>query len=296
MNFDRGTNFLLDSISTRTLLSRDIEIPIFSVIVITFVKLIIIKKSLNLVIKKYLRRKNGKRDAILTIQNRLHLKSPTASPKILNGMKKDIDKRMGELKTDLDIIYKSKHLESWIAINRGKLGELKQIFSDMTFSYKPVYLYPVKRYKKKFGKRKLSVYWMDLSEKPKQGNDKIFESSYALRKIRSRLTNDSIKTLTKAIESGIIPTSRDNAKPEEAFESAFHDEEKLSSLKASVDSPGKKIILKLKPEIEKARKQETELWTFTNLEIDKLNKILAKKFGTAISHVEFHPRALDIDF
>lgn len=246
--------------------------------------------------KKYLRRKNGKRDAILTVQDRIHLKSEKVTLKILNKIQKSIDKRLEALKTDLSIIEQSKQIEGWRSRKFTIFQKLGQTFTGIGFSFKPIYPYAVKRYKKNIDKRKLFVYWISASSESNTTSARIFEPSFALRNIKSRLSDNSIKTLTKAVEEGIIPKFKDNAIPAEAFESAFVDEQKLSLLKTSVDSPGKKTIIKLKPEIENARKQEQEIWNFARHEVDKLNKKLIKKFGRTIVDIQLNPPKINFDF
>lgn len=246
--------------------------------------------------KKYPRRKNGKRDAILTVQDRIHLTSEKTSLKTLNKIQKNIDKRLEALEIDLSIIEQSKQIEGWKSCKFTIFQKLGQTFTDIGFSFKPVYPYVVKRYKKNIDKRRLFVYWIDESIESHLTHDRIFEPSFALRKIKSSLTDNSIKTLTKAVESGIIPTFEDNAKPEESFESAFHDQKKLSLLQESVYSPGKKVIVQLKPEIEKARKQEKETWTFVRREVNKLNRKLVKKFGLTVVDIRLNSPKINSDF
>lgn len=236
-------------------------------------------------------RKNGSRKAILTQQNRIHLESQKIDSKILNKIQRDLDKRLDALEDDMSLIFHSKHLEGWREHKLRTFNGLKKTISENIFSFKPIYPYAVKRYKKTIGKkwkqkqkvknsgsRKLFVYWIDvLDESPAHGG-KIFDPSLALRKIKSRLSQESIQILTKAVEGGIIPFYKENAKLEKEFDIAFRDKDKFDKLKSSVFYSPKKVIVKLKPEIEKERKQEKELEEKFNKQWDKADKFL-KKFG-----------------
>jgi hypothetical protein len=148
--------------------------------------------------------------------------------------------------------------------------------------------------KKKIGKRSLFVYWIDIMVESHITDKKIFEPSFTLRKLKSRLSDKSFQTLSESVKLQLVPFYKDNAQPIEAFESALINEKKINELKSSASYPREKVIVKLKPEIEVARKKEKEVWKFAHSEFDKLDRKLIKKFGCKVDRrIHFPDNNLD---
>ena len=183
---------------------------------------------------------NIERNAILTKQQKIHLKSKTVDPKILNNIKRTLDKKLDGLTEDLDIIANSNHLESWRSLQSEKFQELHEILQNTVMNFKPAYQYSVKTFSRKVGKKKFRMFWMDRSEESNFSTDRIFEPSFALRKIKHYLNDDSFELLCWAVENNLIPYYKKNAKRELYFL-------KLQNIR---DFTNEKKV-RLKPEIEK---------------------------------------------
>ena len=183
---------------------------------------------------------NIERNAILTKQQKIHLKSKTVDPKILNNIKRTLDKKLDGLTEDLDIIANSNHLESWRSLQSEKFQELHEILQNTVMNFKPAYQYSVKTFSRKVGKKKFRMFWMDRSEESNFSTDRIFEPSFALRKIKHYLNDDSFELLCWAVENNLIPCYKNNAKRELYFL-------KLQNIR---DFTNEKKV-RLKPEIEK---------------------------------------------
>jgi len=145
---------------------------------------------------------NIERNAILTKQQKIHLKSKTVDPKILNNIKRTLDKKLDGLTEDLDIIANSNHLESWRSLQSEKFQELHEILESTVMNFKPAYQYSVKTFSRKVGKKKFRMFWMDRSEESNFSTERIFEPSFALRKIKHYLNDDSFELLCWAVENG----------------------------------------------------------------------------------------------
>ena len=183
---------------------------------------------------------NIERNAILTKQQKIHLKSKTVDPKILNNIKRTLDKKLDGLTEDLDIIANSNHLESWRSLQSEKFQELHEILQNTVMNFKPAYQYSVKTFSKKVGTKKFRMFWMDRSEESNFSTERIFEPSFALRKIKHYLNDDSFELLCWAVENNLIPCYKNNAKRELYFL-------KLQNIR---DFTNEKKV-RLKPEIEK---------------------------------------------
>jgi len=183
---------------------------------------------------------NIERNAILTKQQKIHLKSKTVDPKILNNIKRTLDKKLDGLTEDLDIIANSNHLESWRSLQSEKFQELHEILESTVMNFKPAYQYSVKTFSRKVGKKKFRMFWMDRSEESNFSTERIFEPSFALRKIKHYLNDDSFELLCWAVENNLIPCYKNNAKRELYFL-------KLQNIR---DFTNEKKV-RLKPEIEK---------------------------------------------
>jgi hypothetical protein len=183
---------------------------------------------------------NIERNAILTKQQKIHLKSKTVDPKILNNIKRTLDKKLDGLTEDLDIIANSNHLESWRSLQSEKFQELHEILESTVMNFKPAYQYSVKTFSRKVGKKKFRMFWMDRSEESNFSTERIFEPSFALRKIKHYLNDDSFELLCWAVENNLIPYYKKNAKRELYFL-------KLQNIR---DFTNEKKV-RLKPEIEK---------------------------------------------
>jgi hypothetical protein len=183
---------------------------------------------------------NIERNAILTKQQKIHLKSKTVDPKILNNIKRTLDKKLDGLTEDLDIIANSNHLESWRSLQSEKFQELHEILESTVMNFKPAYQYSVKTFSRKVGKKKFRMFWMDRSEESNFSTERIFEPSFALRKIKHYLNDDSFELLCWAVENNLIPYYKNNAKRELYFL-------KLQNIR---DFTNEKKV-RLKPEIEK---------------------------------------------
>jgi len=183
---------------------------------------------------------NIERNAILTKQQKIHLKSKTVDPKILNNIKRTLDKKLDGLTEDLDIIANSNHLESWRSLQSEKFQELHKVLESTVMNFKPAYQYSVKTFSKKVGTKKFRMFWMDRSEESNFSTERIFEPSFALRKIKHYLNDDSFELLCWAVENNLIPCYKNNAKRELYFL-------KLQNIR---DFTNEKKV-RLKPEIEK---------------------------------------------
>jgi len=183
---------------------------------------------------------NIERNAILTKQQKIHLKSKTVDPKILNNIKRTLDKKLDGLTEDLDIIANSNHLESWRSLQSEKFQELHKVLESTVMNFKPAYQYSVKTFSRKVGKKKFRMFWMDRSEESNFSTERIFEPSFALRKIKHYLNDDSFELLCWAVENNLIPYYKKNAKRELYFL-------KLQNIR---DFTNEKKV-RLKPEIEK---------------------------------------------
>ncbi len=229
---------------------------------------------------------NIERNAILTKQQKIHLKSKKVNPKILNNIQRTLEKKLDGLTEDLDIIKNSKSLESWRSLQSEKFQELDEILQNTIMNFKPVYPYYVKTFGKKVGTKKFRMFWMDLSEESNFSTERIFEPSFALRKIKHYLNDDSFELLCWAVENKLIPYYKKNAKREEDFELAKNDDQRISKLQTSRTFTNENKV-RLKPEIEKERLENKIMWDYINKQFGMLNKKLYKKYGvTAIPHLE----------
>ena len=183
---------------------------------------------------------NIERNAILTKQQKIHLKSEKVDPKILNNIKRTLEKKLDGLTEDLDIIKNSKSLESWRSLQSEKFQELHKVLESTVMNFKPAYQYSVKTFSRKVGKKKFRMFWMDRSEESNFSTERIFEPSFALRKIKHYLNDDSFELLCWAVENNLIPCYKNNAKRELYFL-------KLQNIR---DFTNEKKV-RLKPEIEK---------------------------------------------
>ena len=230
--------------------------------------------------------RNIERNAILTKQQKIHLKSKTVDPKILNNIKRTLDKKLDGLTEDLDIIKNSKSLESWRSLQSEKFQELDEILQNTIMNFKPAYQYSVKTFSKKVGTKKFRMFWMDRSEESNFSAERIFEPSFALSKIKHYLNDDSFELLCWAVENKLIPHHKKNAKREEDFELAKNDELYFLKLQNTRTFTNEKKV-QLKPEIEKERLENNMMWNYINKQYDMLNKKLYKKYGvTAIPKIE----------
>ena len=228
---------------------------------------------------------NIERNAILTKQQKIHLKSKKVDPKILNNIKRTMDKKLDSLTEDLDIIANSKHLESWRSLQSKKFQKVHETLEDTVISFKPVYPYSVKTFTKKVGTKKFRMFWMDLSEESNFSTPRIFEPSFALRKIKHYLNDDSFELLCWAVEQQLIPYYKKIAKREEDFELAKDDESRISKLQSSTTLTNEKV--QLKPEIQKERLENKIMWDYINKQFEMLNKKLYRKYGiTAVPKIQ----------
>ena len=229
---------------------------------------------------------NIERNAILTKQQKIHLKSKNVDPKILNNIKRTLDKKLDGLTEDLDIIKNSKSLEGWRSLRFEEFQELHKVLENTVMNFKPVYPYSVKTFTKKIGKRKFRMFWMDLSEESNFSTQRIFEPSFALRKIKHYLNDDSFELLCWAVENRLIPYYKKNAKREEDFELAKGDESRISKLQSSTTLTNEKKV-QLKPEIQKERLENKIKWDYINKQFEMLNKKLYRKYGvTAVPKIK----------
>ncbi|MEX2192508.1 MAG: hypothetical protein WD717_03915 [Nitrosarchaeum sp.] len=215
--------------------------------------------------------KNGSRKGILTIQNRKHLQSNNTTQKNLKRIQGELKERLQALSEDLEIISNAENLETWRNLEFNLLQNIKEKISEIAFSYKPIYNYAVKRYKKKAGERTLFVYWIDIMVESPIREEKIFEPSFALRKLKSQISKKSFEILTKSVKDGLIPFHKEKAIPIEVFESALQNPRKSDELK-SMAFYIEKPIVKLRPDIVKFRKEYDKLWKFLNINWDKMDK------------------------
>jgi len=229
---------------------------------------------------------NIKRNAILTKQQKIHLKSKKVNPKILNNIRRTLEKKLDGLTEDLDIIKNSKSLESWRLLQFEKFQELHKVLEDIVMNFKPVYPYAVKTFSKKVETKKFRMFWMDLSEESNFSTERIFEPSFALRKIKHYLNDDSFELLCWAVENNLIPYYKKNAKREEDFELAKNDDQRISKLQTSRTFTNKNKV-QLKSEIEKERLENKKMWDYINKQFGMLNKKLYAKYGvTAVPKIE----------
>jgi hypothetical protein len=129
------------------------------------------------------------------------------------------------------------------------------------------------------------MFWMDLSEESNFSTERIFEPSFALRKIKHYFNDDSFELLCWAVEQELIPYYKKNAKREEDFELAQNDESRISKLQNTRTFTNEKKI-QLKSEIEKERLENNMMWDYINKQFEMLNKKLYKKYGvTAIPNL-----------
>ncbi len=222
-----------------------------------------------------LKRKNGSRKGILTLQNREHLNSNKTTRKNLKRIQGDLKERLQALSEDLKIISNAENLKTWRDLEFSLFQNLKDSISDIAFSFKFTYPYAVKRYRKNIDKRKLFVYWIDILDESPIKEEKIFEPSFALRKLKSRISKKDYEILTKSVGNNIIPFHKENAKPVEVFESAFQNERKFDELKTMAFYKEKPMI-KLKPDITKQRKEFELLWKFLHRNWDRMDKKITK--------------------
>ncbi len=246
--------------------------------------------------KKYLRRENGSRKGILTLQNRKHLKSNKTTQKNLKRIQGELKERLQALSEDLEIISNAENLETWRNLEFNLFQNLKNSISDIAFSFKPIYQYAVKRYKKNINKRKLFVYWVDILDKSPIREEKIFEPSFALRKLKSRITKTDYEILTLSVKNNLIPFYKEKAKPVEAFESAFQNKRKFDDLQSMAHYMEKPIV-KFKPDIAKQKKEFEVLWKFLNKNWDRMDKKIAK-YGITTRRVDIFDKTkyFDSDF
>ena len=229
---------------------------------------------------------NIERNAILTKQQKIHLKSEKVDPKILNNIRRTLEKKLDGLTEDLDIIKNSKSLENWRSLQSEKFQELHKVLESTVMNFKPSYQYSVKTFSKKVGTKKFRMFWMDLSEESNFSTERIFEPSFALRKIKHYLNDDSFELLCWAVENKLIPHHKKNAKREEDFELAKNDELYFLKLQNTRTFTNEKKV-QLKPEIEKERLENNMMWDYINKQFKMLNKKLYKKYGvTAIPKIE----------
>ena len=230
--------------------------------------------------------RNIERNAILTKQQKIHLKSEKVDPKILNNIRRTLEKKLDGLTEDLDIIKNSKSLENWRLLQFKKFQELHKVLESTVMNFKPFYPFAVKTFSKKVGTKKFRMFWMDRSEKSNFSADRIFEPSFALRKVKHYLDDDSFELLCWAVENNLIPYYEKNAKREEDFELAKNDDQRISKLQTSRTFTNENKV-RLKPEIEKERLENKIMWDYINKQFGMLNKKLYKKYGvTAIPHLE----------
>jgi hypothetical protein len=228
---------------------------------------------------------NIERNAILTKQQKIHLKSKTVDPKILNNIRRTLEKKLVDLTEDLNIIKNSKSLENWRLLQSEKFQELHKVLESTVMNFKPVYPYAVKTFSKKVGTKKFRVFWMDLSEESNFSTERIFEPSFALRKIKHYFNDDSFELLCWAVENNLIPYYKNNAKREEDFELAKNDELRILKLQNTRTFTNEKKI-QLKSEIEKERLENNMMWDYVNKQFKMLNKKLYAKHGvTAIPKI-----------
>ena len=122
------------------------------------------------------------------------------------------------------------------------------------------------------------MFWMDRSEKSNFSADRIFEPSFALRKVKHYLDDDSFELLCWAVENNLIPYYEKNAKREEDFELAKNDELYFLKLQNTRTFTNENKV-RLKPEIEKERLENNMMWDYINKQFKMLNKKLYKKYG-----------------
>ena len=229
---------------------------------------------------------NIERNAILTKQQKIHLKSKTVDPKILNNIRRTLEKKLVDLTEDLDIIKNSKSLENWRSLQSEKFQELHKVLESTVMNFKPAYPFAVKTFSKKVDKKKFRMFWMDLSEESNFSTERIFEPCFALRKVKHYLEGDSFKLLCWAVENNLIPHYKKNAKREEDFELAQNDESRISKLQNTRTFTNENKV-QLKPEIQKERLENKIMWDYINKQFDMLNKKLYNKYGvTAIPKVQ----------
>jgi hypothetical protein len=229
---------------------------------------------------------NIERNAILTKQQKIHLKSKTVDPKILNNIRRTLEKKLVDLTEDLDIIKNSKPLENWRLLQSEKFQELHKVLESTVMNFKPFYPFAVKTFSKKVGTKKFRMFWMDLSEESNFSTERIFEPSFALRKIKHYFNDDSFELLCWAVENNLIPYYKNNAKREEDFELAKNDELYFLKLQNTRTFTNEKKI-QLKSEIEKERLENNMMWDYVNKQFKMLNKKLYAKHGvTAIPKIQ----------
>ena len=228
---------------------------------------------------------NIERNAILTKQQKIHLKSKTVDPKILNNIRRTLEKKLVDLTEDLDIIKNSKSLENWRLLQSEKFQELHKVLESTVMNFKPFYPFAVKTFSKKVGTKKFRMFWMDLSEESNFSTERIFEPSFALSKIKHYLNDDSFELLCWAVENKLIPHHKKNAQREEEFELAKNDELRILKLQNTRTFTNEKKI-QLKSEIEKERLENNMMWDYVNKQFKMLNKKLYAKHGvTAIPKI-----------
>ena len=240
----------------------------------------------NSCVNKKLVPTNIERNTILTKQQKIHLKSKTVDPKILNNIRRTLEKKLVDLTEDLDIIKNSKSLESWRSLQSEKFQELHKVLESTVMNFKPFYPFAVKTFSKKVGTKKFRMFWMDLSEESNFSTERIFEPSFALRKIKHYFNDDSFELLCWAVENNLIPYYKKNAKREEDFELAKNDELYFLKLQNTRTFTNEKKI-QLKPEIQKERLENNMIWDYVNKQFKMLNKKLYAKHGvTAIPKIQ----------
>ena len=226
-------------------------------------------------------RKGGSRKAILTEQNIFHLKQKSVNRKVLRKFEGDLDERISALYDDLNLISTSEHLQVWRSLQNTRLLDVMEVMEKIIMSFIPMYFYAVKRYKKKIGKYTVFVYWMDVTDKTLIKDKRIFEPSFALRNIRSRIGNETEKVLINAVKHGIVPYHKDKALSELAFQNALRDENKINKLKDSAITPNTPAILKIKkPSMSKLQKA----WNDARPILDDLDKYLIQVYNCSFVH------------
>lgn len=135
-----------------------------------------------------IKREGFTREGLLTERERWHLNNSAIDRRILSKLHKKLDKRINAFIDDLNIIFSSNHLKPWVALHKENIDEIKlKLYEFKIPNSQPIYRYPIRFYTKNIGKGKVTVYYLDKKHPYTVPTKRLFEPSFALRKIKDRL-------------------------------------------------------------------------------------------------------------
>lgn len=128
----------------------------------------------------------------------------------------NLDLRFDALLKDLELIKKSKRLKSWKSLRAFKYNiyfNTVNYFSDLFIDIEKGYQLALRHVSKGKGKNKKYFYWLDSSPlKDSKIDERIFNSEFLFRHVRTGLTNNDKKLLLKAVDNqGILPLKKGDA-------------------------------------------------------------------------------------